>query len=573
MAYALLKYGFTGEQIQMKANRLFTIQTVAIQLLFSASMFGISLFSNICSATPPTPTIPGWPQLPSSCQKEQEMMLASQSAMANFCHGLKGKSERTCKEEAVNCMRLARSAQMKLTGEDAEPSESSSEDCEEIRKVQEKCPGFLTVSPENAQKNKSDIRKIRDDLRKDRADDRKDQLDRQKQQQDDLNKMDDDAQKNDQEYRKSRKDLTDKLQKDLADIDDAKLTSMKKAQEDYDKIDVEYIKFRDELRRKTSTANDIELAWNTECRTAADDVAMKVEEQIDKRMLEEDLQGRNYQQGSLAGKTNRRLKYKRAFITNKYNEYLDKCLKGVTKPGSDIKLKLSQVKNDVRDSQAGANDRAARLEKLRQQIIENLNQLKQSLDSKTQMLVQQSQEAMRMLDQDHQMEVNRLAQRKQQLMQQMMMQNYQQAQGQQELQQRFRDLQRDEVEASALYRCLRQEDKEEAAEARKTAKEASEALRFFQSRCSSGVFHYQICTDQPSEAQGRQLCSGVGRSPDVRTPAPTAGPPASPPPGPQPVRPPAPPPAAPPAQPAPSSSRTEGDPDGIGIQVTPRRVE
>lgn len=541
----------------MSSRRLFTLQTAALHLLVSlviafcvsSTQFAFADFGagecttaggtwsdNQCKcASGQTITSGGGKcTTANSCTeevlKDQELVLALDS----YCGDINSKNRADCRKKALECNHKIQAAEDAIKGEGDDANDTGLQDCDSIKEVQSQCPGAFWITPEEAQRNKHEIDQLRKDLQKEKSDNRKDQTDRLQNQNEDANKMQDDANKSDQEYRKSKKEITDKMQQDLADIGDAKLKSLKQAQDDYDKIDVEYITLRNDLRRKTSKANDTQLSWSVQCYSAADTVAQQTSDAFDARMAAEDAQVRNYQFASSAGKLNRQLKLKRQKILNKYNEFLSACLAGKREPGASIKLALSQAQNDVKDSLATATDRGNRLEKLRQQILTNLGQLKQSLDQKSQMLMQQSQEALTMLDQDHQTEQNRMMQRQMQSMQQKSLQTQQDGQSDKEMQARLQQLQKDEAAASAQAKCMITRDKDEIVAKKKQLDDARKALQVLAQGCKSvpppkdapttipetvsttpavlgRTFHFSTCDSAPSGAQGimNNLCQSM----------------------------------------------------------------
>jgi len=370
-----------------------------------------------------------------------------------------------------------------LASDDPDLGDTGTADCEEIRRFNEQCPGAVSVTPEDAARNRKEIRGLRDDLRKERQEGRKNDAEKLKQNQDEANKIMDEASKNDQDWAKQRKELNDKLRENLKQIDADSMKMIKDMQSQLDQIDMEYIKYRDALRRKISVANDTELAWNTQCRAAANEVASQAEAELNKRMETEALIPRNFRANSLAGKMRRDLKIKRQRIVNKYNETLAKCLRGDAEPGASMKLKLSQVKNDVRDSTAEANDKAARLEKLRQQIATNVNSMAKTLSDERQQAIQSNQQDLTLLDQAHNANQQRLQQRQQQMYQNQWRDSLEQMQAQRELNDRLNDMMGEEAFASAEYKCYDKLSKEDAAEMRSKRAGALKGLFLLQTFC------------------------------------------------------------------------------------------
>lgn len=454
----------------MTLKRLLTIQTWAV---FSVIIF---VCSNALAQTTGSITDEAIKSYYGGCSSIRSEISEATAAIGAFC-GIESAMENSklkqCVEERLmKCGDEAISAKESLLAPDPEEMERDPDLCGQIEEFNQKCPGAITITPEENAKNRKEIRSLRDDLRKERQEARKNDSDKLKQNQDEANKIMDEANKNDQDWAKQRKELGDKLRDILKQISADSMKMIQDMQKRLDDIDQEYIGYRNALRRKISVANDTELAWNTQCRAAANDAASAAEAELNKRMEAEALIVRNYRGNSLAGKMRRDLKIKRQRIINRYNEVLAKCLRGDTEPGSTAKLKLSQAKNDVRDSTAEANDKAARLEKLRQQITNNVNTVAQTLSDERQQAIQSNQQDMQLLDQAHLANQQRLQQRQQQMFQNQWRDSLEQMQGQKELNDRLNDLMGDEALASGEYMCHRKMSKERAAELNTTRSKA-----------------------------------------------------------------------------------------------------
>jgi hypothetical protein len=407
-----------------------------------------------------------------------------------------------------------------LGGTDGDDGDSGSVDpqssCEAVREIKDQCPGLLAVTPEDAARSRKESRNLRDQLDKERKESRQDDADKQKQGQQDANKIMDEQMKNDQDYAQKRKDLTDQLNKTLQGISADSMKAIQDMQTKLDQIDVEYIQYRDQLRRKTSVANDTELAWNVQCRAAANDVASQAEAELNKRMDAEAAFLKNYRFSSLSGQTSRNLKLKRQRILNKYNEFLAQCLAGAKDPGASLKMKLSQAKNDVRDSENEAADKAARLEKLRGQIASNVNAVAQQLSAQKQQAILSNQQELALLDQAHNANAQRLQQRQQQMMQNQWMDNMRQGQAQKQQNDRLNEIMADEATASADYMCYDKMSKEQITDSQKKTSDGLTAIYTLRHLCSLGDEAKKKC--DPS-AGNTNACAAVQSS---KTPTPTA---------------------------------------------------
>lgn len=502
----------------MARTRLSRIPTWAVHTVITA-FCGLSLTQ--ASGEPTSPL--QWPTDPEK-QGCQNLLANVEQAFSDInaaCIGMNESAERLKQcihDNIVVCVEEARKAGNNFVfPEDDESDDSGGDRCKHIIDVSRKCEGGIySVTPEEIAKNRKEVRGLRDDLRKEKQEARKNDMDNMKQNQDETNKIMDEENKNDQDWQKQRKELNDKLREMLKGIDADSMKTIKDMQDKLDQIDMEYIKYRDALRRKISMANDTELAWNTQCRAAANEVANQAEAELNKRIEAQMLVARNFRANTLAGKQRRDLKIKRRRITNKYNETLAKCLRGDAEPGASMKLKLSQMKNDVRDSQAEANDKAARLDKLRQQIENNVNTMAQTLNAERQQAIQSNQQDLALLDQAHNSNMQRLQQRKQQMWQNQWLDSVQRTQNQNELNQRFKDLSDDEAALTAEYKCWRKMSKEQTQSSLEQLAKARSAYGRMTTNCrydaktKKYVFQSLQCSASPAKAN--EYCGILGEA-------------------------------------------------------------
>lgn len=457
----------------MSAKGLFKFRTVVAYLLVISPVLiaAFLIFSDTVAQAESGSGITIAQPIKGECREQREAASKAYDQFLGACINGENQSEaKKCINEALKCREME-----KELGSSTSDEGSGEDDCNAI--ASKGCPD-LAGSSEELKADKKEAKENRKDLQKQRDDAQKESQDKQNKAQEDANKADDDALKADQEYRKQRKELTDKLQEQLAKIDQQKAEAIKQAQKSYDEVDMEYIKIRNDLRRGQSDMTNMDLSWTVQCRNAANAKAQDEEKKLDARMAEEDAMIRNYQLSSSAGKLKRALKKKRDKIVLSFNEYLARCLKGDVDPGSQIKLQLDSKKNKVRDDQSEANDRSARLEKLRLQILQNLQQAQQSMDKQTQMITQQTQEAIQMLDQDHQMNANRAQQKKMQAMQNAMQQQMTQGQNQKRIDDDLADAKESELNASARAKCnpLNKETRDDIKARRKQVVESRAVL-------------------------------------------------------------------------------------------------
>ena len=362
-----------------------------------------------------------------SCQDEVKNYNEGVGLIAGYC------SDKT----AAGCQEMIKSCESKKSSSASASwaSDSEDDDCEGVRDLARECPALVgNITKKELREDRKDSEKNLKELQKERTELQTQQFEKQKQARDDLMQMDEKALQADRDYRDQRKKLMDEMQAQLAGAEDAKLKGLKEAQESYDKLDQEYINMRRDLRQAQTKMSLLESQWKVECRGEANTMSLKAEEELDKRFAAEDAQRRNLQGRSLAGKKNRRKKKKRTKIVNLFNEYLSRCMRGEVAPGGARKLELEGARENLANSQMEANDRAARLEKLRTQIQQSLDQLGQSMDKRVAQIAQQTQEALRNLDMDKMMDKQKFEQRKQQAMADMV-----QAQGLQQAQQKAID--------------------------------------------------------------------------------------------------------------------------------------
>lgn len=479
----------------MNKSRLFKLTTVVSIFIFTMANPGF----RPASAETTQPPVFAAPQDPFMlyCASTLDKAEKALSTLQQSCEeGSKTKTvdKKQCMKDAFRCANAAREVGQTLIEDEG----TYEEGCSELQKL---CPEYAP-SAEDAKQAKSDAKQSRRELQKTKQDDQKGDLDRMKQAQEEANKLDERATENDNEWRKNRQELTNKLQTDLSKIEEDKLKAVKEAQDAYDKIDDKYIQIRDQLRRKSSDTNQTELAWNSQCRAEANDVATQAEQEFDKRMAEEDRMIRNFQFSSSAGKMRRQMKLKRKRILNKFNEYLAKCLRGDNGSGSNYRLKLAQARNDLRDSQAQATDISARMEKLRMQMMDNLNQLKQKLDRDTQRVVQQTQDAINQLDQNHNTTAQQIEKQRMQAQMNAMMQSMQGMQKDKQVEQELQDARDEESTASEKALCARY-SKEQASEKRQENKDIREGLAKLKTLCGN------------SGSTGTSACSGTSAAPGI----------------------------------------------------------
>jgi hypothetical protein len=466
----------------MGRSRLFTNQTVVMRIVCTLLFATAATFQGAIAfgqATPGSPansyTISTSPSDP--CTDPLNKFDDAYSIFDNACSGTDDKARiKTCIKDAQTCRNKENEMNAALSEDD-----TSADECNDLYKG---CPDLAGTKDEKV-KDKKEATKERKELQTDRDKAQKEAQDKQKQSQDEMNKLDDEAMKNDQDWQKQRLELTNKLKKEMADIDDSRAKAVKDAQDNYDKIDVEYIKMRDEIRRLSSATTNQDLTWTVQCRNAANTQAKAEEDKLDKQMAADDVLIQNYQLASSAGKLNRKMKLKRDKIIISFNQYLNRCLKGDVDPGTGIKLALDKSKNELHDSQAKAADQAARLEKLRQQILVSLNQLQQSLDQKKQMAIQDNQQAIAMLDQNHQMNSDRLQQRRMQAGQQAYQSQATQAKAAQNLDSQLKDAKVDEQNSSARALCGSNMSKDKAADMAKRREAVFTQRRKLRSICQN----------------------------------------------------------------------------------------
>lgn len=438
-----------------------------------------------------------------ACQSAADKVAQQLGVLRIRC---RSADKKKCVDDALKCNESKNTSAAAILENDG----TGDDDCNEIQRM---CPEHYAGSQQDAEKNKEAARTRRKELRSQLDELKGKSLDGQQKQMDDLNKADEDMQQNDENWRTKRKELTDKLQRDLKNIEDNKLKALREAQGEFDKIDLEYLKYRKEQRESVTTANNIEVAWNVECRAYADSVAAKAEELLDKRMSEEG--PRNYSLTNSAGAIKRRLRMKRQRILNEYNKELGKCLRGEKDPGAKRKLELSQARRAIADNTTTANDRRARLENLKTRIHENLGHLKKSMDKETSMNTQQTQEAIQTLDQQHMARSQRAEKRKGTNMMMRMQQDAQQAEREKNLHDMLRDAEREEARSSTIYKCAVKITKE-AADAIRTEKKAiADAAETIMGLCPNGP---PSCSD-PSLASYKQAVVNACRDASAEFPS------------------------------------------------------
>lgn len=332
-------------------------------------------------------------------------------------------------------------------------SKTGKEICDAAKTVKSEGCAYMLPQKSETNSDKKDLRAQEKEF-KDQYNKAKKEADEKRQKaQDDINKMDDDSQKADQDYKKDRMDLLNKMQEKIADADRQKAAANADTMKKMDEIDVEYIKTRDKLRRAASTQSVLKSTWTLQCRSYAYGESKKTEAEWEARLKQEDQVVKNWSISRSSGKLNRDLKKKREKILFRYNEALARCNSGEIGPGHEMNAKLISAQQEEIDSTALANDQAARLEKLRQQWIGNLQSSIQGLDQQKQQAVTMMQNQLTQMDQNFQTNSWRNTQRKQQLYQNLQQQARNSEKELQGIQDKIDSAMKESTRASALASC------------------------------------------------------------------------------------------------------------------------
>jgi len=296
----------------------------------------------------------------------------------------------------------------------------------------------------------------------------------------------------------------------LDGMDDQRAKTVKEAQQKYDEISANYVKLRDQLRRKGSTASNLKLSWDVQCRAAANQSGKDAEKAMDDRIAAESKTLTNYTLSTAAGRNNRLLKLKRIKILDAYNTMLTRCLQGVDGPGVQIKLNLDNAQKDVLDSGAQANDQSAVMENQRKEVLADMQSLASSLGKKTQQLISNTTQDLATLDQNHMTNQNRMAMQAMQAQQQAGQQQQVQAAQAQNIDNDLKDARADEVIASTKLKCgAVTMSKDDVKDAKTDRKVAMPTLKLVDSQCAS---FEADCVNATPKNPTPPLCKDVAKA-------------------------------------------------------------
>ncbi len=449
----------------MKSKELFTTRSVVAQLLFAASLFTVG-----AAEAQQQPTFPGFYPKSSTCEASRDKISKAVEQFNDAC----GFNE-DCIKSALDCGPNGSIGKQIL--------ESDGTDEDHCSTVAQACPELLPGGKEATAERRL-TRQERKELEKERLDLQKQQQEQMKQQMEEANKMQEDADKAAEDYRKTKKEASEKLQETLSKINTEKANAVKQAQKEYDEIDKQYIQLRNELRRIASKISNTEFRMGVECRAGADSVARESEKQLDERLKAEAATIQNIQFARAAYRRKQLLQKKRAKIINMYNQFLSKCQRGEVDPGRGIKIELDQLKSQNHDDTATANDQAARLEKLRLQINQQMAELEKQLNEQQQQAVKSNQEEIQEAELMYQQKQQRLQQRQMQSAMQSMQANQLQAKQAENLNSRMDDAKGEDALASARAKCSKLPD-EVSKQRVANNKSVSGAIMNVQSACSN----------------------------------------------------------------------------------------
>jgi hypothetical protein len=428
----------------MAYNRLFRIQTVAVQLLFIA-VFAFGDWAGATTQTPAAPSTPAWPFVASNNSCGETISRITRA---------KGQADAACGSDA-NCIRQAMMCHDtdQTVGQDSlENNESDDEDCLDMEMA---CPVLSDASRRELNEARTSSARERREAQRERSEASQKMMDNQKNFQEQADKIDEDMLKLRREFRDNQRKLTEDLQKELQGLDNEKLRAIKDAQKQYDQWDQEYINMRRDLRTMSSDVNNRELAWKVACRRDAEIKGKEAQAAIDARMQAEAAAYINQQGRSLTGYNKRRLKNKRKTIVDRYNEFLTKCLKGEVDPGAAAKIEIDSLRNKYVNAQQEAADKAARIENLRQQMIKDLQTLEEMLEKRRGDIVKNMREQMQNMQQDFTENMARQQQRIGRMQQQQMQQQMMDMQKMQQADQELQRLSRAQTMASNRLKCMR----------------------------------------------------------------------------------------------------------------------
>jgi len=381
-----------------------------------------------------------------------------------------------------NCVEKREELDEFLMGEDGE-DRSHYEDCEKLKDfIQAGCTAFLPDADE-ARRDYSEYRRELRDLQRERDRAKKDADEKRKDMQDQLYKLDEDAFKEDKEWQERRRELNDEIQKEISQVESQKTQAWADTRRKLDEIEVAYMDYQRKVRELQTNIGVMNAQWEIQCRVVADAEAKQTEKEFEARLQAENQIVKNYSFSTAARKLKNEMKKKRRKVTSKYNEVFARCMKGEINPGAEIRARILQAEVQTANETADANNRVARLERLKKESIESLQALIKSLEEQKAQRVMSLQQSIAELDRNHQVRSNQIAMQKMQLMAEMQTQLANASKEMGNISEQLEDFRRERIRKSALAKC-NLPGREEKAEARKGFNNLTGAFEALQSFCS-----------------------------------------------------------------------------------------
>lgn len=375
-------------------------------------------------------------------------------------------------------------------------------DCDELKRfVRAGCTGFLD-NAEEARRDYAEYRRELKDLERDRDRAKKEADEKRKEMQDQLNKLDDDAFKEDKEWQETRRELNDEIQKEIAKAEASKTEAWADTRKKLDEIEVAYMDLQKHIRRLQSSIGVMNAQWGIQCRLAADAAAKEAENEFKARLAEENRIVKNYSFATAARKLQNEMKKKRRKITNRYNEVYARCMRGEIEPGAGIRAKITEMEVQVANETVDANNRVARMERLKKETAETLQSILTSIETQKAQRVASLQQAINELDRNHQVRSNQIAMQKMQLMNEMQIQLSNANKEMGNIADQIEEFRRERIRKSAIAKCSLP-GKEEKNEALKAYNKLPSTFSTLKSACER--FNTYNCSSVPIDKDRPEL--------------------------------------------------------------------
>lgn len=305
---------------------------------------------------------------------------------------------------------------------------------------------------------------------------------------------------NERKIRDREREIMDNLEAEMKNIDENVKARINQVQEAYLKLDEQYIVMRDQLRQAQSAITTAEESLNTTCRAAAQKKYDQEEAALQQRIERENQTIRSHRdftkQAGYYRRNKRRLAQNR---TQNYLGHYQACMKGSTPEGSSARSQISQSKRQAENLSKRLEEQSVLLEKSRQLMLAQLEQLSNAAPSDKLKLIQQAQEKLRNLNQDYQrmqaLNQQRITNNQMQMAQQQMMIGQQMMNAQKDLQEANARM----MAAHSRNKCVKLKPQSSIDRAQDGLPEAVGSIESVLASCNNVKFN---CAADNQQAQG-----------------------------------------------------------------------